>query len=313
MIREAVALGTPVLTVFEGRLGAVDELLIAEGRMARLEHIDQITLAKWSGGGAGGPASGVIRRGSPRCCVIRRAPPDRAPTGPQHPPAGRRSALTRAGGASRLWRYRPWRLVSDTTLQPPAGPRVPGPPVHGCCGHRPFARRYAWWLVAVGSSSSPRSCCAGPDRARAMTRTAGWIGAIRRCTGQPEPRRRPLVEAVHVHLTVPLLSCSATARSPVDGDGGRGLAGGAIFAGRIAYRLTDGARSPLGGDPWPRSSAGASVLGIQQYFHYILSAQSDDAVTFCLAAIDCYLCKRLGWAWWLGVAAGLGRPEVWPF
>ena len=36
MNREAVALGTPVYTVFEGRLGAVDERLIAEGRLRRL-------------------------------------------------------------------------------------------------------------------------------------------------------------------------------------------------------------------------------------------------------------------------------------
>ena len=33
MNREAVALGTPVFTSFEGRLGAVDEQLIAEGRL----------------------------------------------------------------------------------------------------------------------------------------------------------------------------------------------------------------------------------------------------------------------------------------
>jgi uncharacterized protein len=36
MNREAVALGTPVLTTFQGRLGAVDERLIAEGRMGVL-------------------------------------------------------------------------------------------------------------------------------------------------------------------------------------------------------------------------------------------------------------------------------------
>jgi predicted glycosyltransferase len=46
MNREAVALGTPVWTTFEGRLGAVDERLIAEGRMARLERADQIELSK---------------------------------------------------------------------------------------------------------------------------------------------------------------------------------------------------------------------------------------------------------------------------
>jgi predicted glycosyltransferase len=36
MNREAVALGTPVWTTFEGRLGAVDERLIAEGRLRHL-------------------------------------------------------------------------------------------------------------------------------------------------------------------------------------------------------------------------------------------------------------------------------------
>ena len=36
MNREAVALGTPVYTTFEGRLGAVDERLIAEGRLRTL-------------------------------------------------------------------------------------------------------------------------------------------------------------------------------------------------------------------------------------------------------------------------------------
>jgi predicted glycosyltransferase len=46
MNREAVALGTPVLTVFEGRLGAVDEHLIATGRLQRLTHPDQVKLSK---------------------------------------------------------------------------------------------------------------------------------------------------------------------------------------------------------------------------------------------------------------------------
>jgi hypothetical protein len=46
MNREAVALGTPVFTVFEGRLGAVDERLIADGRLAHLERPDQVRLAK---------------------------------------------------------------------------------------------------------------------------------------------------------------------------------------------------------------------------------------------------------------------------
>jgi predicted glycosyltransferase len=46
MNREAVALGTPVFTVFEGRLGAVDEHLIATGAMRRLTDVDQVQLSK---------------------------------------------------------------------------------------------------------------------------------------------------------------------------------------------------------------------------------------------------------------------------
>jgi len=55
MNREAVALGTPVLTVFEGRLGAVDERLIAQGRLRQLRSADQLTLVKRDSrlGGAG--------------------------------------------------------------------------------------------------------------------------------------------------------------------------------------------------------------------------------------------------------------------
>jgi len=46
MNREAVALGTPVWTTFEGRMGAVDEALIAAGRLRRLERADDIALEK---------------------------------------------------------------------------------------------------------------------------------------------------------------------------------------------------------------------------------------------------------------------------
>ena len=42
MNREAVALGTPVFTVFEGRLGAVDERLIADGRLRRLTRAEEV-------------------------------------------------------------------------------------------------------------------------------------------------------------------------------------------------------------------------------------------------------------------------------
>jgi predicted glycosyltransferase len=46
MIREAAVLGTPVWSIFEGRLGAVDEQLVAEGRVRLLRDADELTVAK---------------------------------------------------------------------------------------------------------------------------------------------------------------------------------------------------------------------------------------------------------------------------
>jgi predicted glycosyltransferase len=50
MNREAVALGTPVYTVFEGRPGAVDERLIAQGRLRRLTEPGELEVVKRPGG-----------------------------------------------------------------------------------------------------------------------------------------------------------------------------------------------------------------------------------------------------------------------
>jgi predicted glycosyltransferase len=50
MNREAVALGTPVYTVFSGRMGAVDEQLIADGRLKQLSSPDQVVPEKRSDG-----------------------------------------------------------------------------------------------------------------------------------------------------------------------------------------------------------------------------------------------------------------------
>ena len=46
MNREAVALGTPVWTTFEGRLGAVDERLIADGRLKKLDRPEDVEVRK---------------------------------------------------------------------------------------------------------------------------------------------------------------------------------------------------------------------------------------------------------------------------
>ena len=97
--------------------------------------------------------------------------------------------------------------------------------------------------------------------------------------------------------------------------------GGPVFAARIAYRLVGGSALRLDPDPIRRYApwvaalvAAAGVLGIEDYFHYILSSQSDPMiVTFTLAAIDMCLIGRYRWTLLFGVLAALGRPEVWPF
>ena len=58
MNREAVALGTPVWTTFAGRLGAVDEGLIAAGRLAELTDAGALVVAKK-------PAAGVVEQRDP--------------------------------------------------------------------------------------------------------------------------------------------------------------------------------------------------------------------------------------------------------
>jgi hypothetical protein len=46
MNREAAVLGTPVYSIFEGRLGAVDERLAAEGRLRILHDPDEIVVER---------------------------------------------------------------------------------------------------------------------------------------------------------------------------------------------------------------------------------------------------------------------------
>ncbi len=63
MNREAVALGTPVYTTFEGRLGAVDEALLREGRLRRLTEPDEVRVERR------GEHSGLRVRRDPRQLV----------------------------------------------------------------------------------------------------------------------------------------------------------------------------------------------------------------------------------------------------
>ena len=87
---------------------------------------------------------------------------------------------------------------------------------------------------------------------------------------------------------------------------------GVAFAWRVAFVL-------VGAPPERRYAAyvaglvaGLAVLGIDQYLHSVLSAESDTMiVALCLAAVDGSLHRRYGWAFWAWWLAALGRPEVW--
>ena len=52
MNREAAALGVPVYTTFAGRLGAVDESLVSDGRLRILTAADALVLEKRSESGS---------------------------------------------------------------------------------------------------------------------------------------------------------------------------------------------------------------------------------------------------------------------
>jgi hypothetical protein len=65
MNREAVALGVPVYTTFEGRPGAVDERLIAEGRLRKLRAAEELEL---------GPRARDSAQADPGSLRVRRDP-----------------------------------------------------------------------------------------------------------------------------------------------------------------------------------------------------------------------------------------------
>jgi predicted glycosyltransferase len=73
MNREAVALGTPVYTTFEGRLGAVDERLISEGRLRKLADAGELALTKRDSS-AGGPDGPRVRRDPRRLVELLLSP-----------------------------------------------------------------------------------------------------------------------------------------------------------------------------------------------------------------------------------------------
>jgi hypothetical protein len=89
---------------------------------------------------------------------------------------------------------------------------------------------------------------------------------------------------------------------------------GVVFAWRVAFKLVDAPPERRYAAYVAGLVAGLALLGIDQYLHSILSAESDTMiVALCLAAVDCMLDRRYRWAFWVWWLAALGRPEAWAF
>ncbi len=218
--------------------------------------------------------------------------------------------------------------VSESTLDAPtaADPAAPGrlpAPEAAPWTLRGFIRRRPWWAVAAIVLVVALALVLWA-RTRPSYDAFGWLvwgqqtlhlsldlgGAP---SWKPLPYLFTVPYALFGHYQLWLWMITAV---------GVGLAG-AVFAGRIAYRLTlREALTRAGEDAVGLNAryaalaagvfAGLGLLGLEDYMHYILSVQSDPMiVAFVLAGVDQYLSGRPRWAFWLGVVAGLGRPEAW--
>ena len=126
MNREAVALGTPAYTMFAGRLGAVDERLIAEGRLGRAASADDVALKK--------KGRHTVAGRTPRPAALRRRDPGRGAAAPG-PPTARAGAMIEGAGA---------RARAQRDGRPPR-PSAPGDPVR----ERLFISRHRIWQIVI--------------------------------------------------------------------------------------------------------------------------------------------------------------------
>jgi hypothetical protein len=219
--------------------------------------------------------------------------------------------------------YRPWRLVSDSTLETPqilstedqGSSRAAKPRGAGS-----YLRRYVWYLVGLGILVASAVLIL-VLRTRPGYDPYGWLDwGYQTLRGTLNLGGAPSWKPFTYLFTVPYSIFGHYALWIWMETAVAVSLAGAVFGGRIAYKLT--AREAQQDTPARRRYApiaaavfaGAAVLGIQQYFHYVFSVQSDPMlVTCCLAAIDFYLDRHYAWAWWMAALASLGRPEVWPF
>jgi len=217
--------------------------------------------------------------------------------------------------------------VSESTLEAP--PISAAPEVHEeQRAHEPvpwtlrgFVRRHPWWTTAMILVAIAIALVAWAGT-RPSFDAYGWLAwgyqtihGTLDLGGAPSWKPLPLLFTApfaifgHYELWLWMITAVTVALA------------GAVFAGRIAFRLTGGAAAGADPDPIRRYApivaaifAGGAVLGLEDYMHYILSVQSDPMlVTFGLAALDMFLLGRFRWTLVLGVLAAIGRPEFFPF
>ena len=189
------------------------------------------------------------------------------------------------------------------------------PPLTGAPAPSRTGRERPRWLVPLGSLVALLAISLGLvlwARTRPGFDPYGWLvwghqtlaGALN-TNAAPSWKPLPYLFTVpyavfgHYELWLWMVTCVAVSLA------------GSVFAGRIVYRLT-------GGPTYARVIAGVftglALLGIQDWWHYMLSAQSDTMIAaLTLGAIDMHLSRRPRLAFVLGCLAALGRPEVWPF
>src|ERR1700733_8278129 len=207
--------------------------------------------------------------------------------------------------------YRPAVLVSQSTLEAtPSASSLPDTvspsPASETWTLRLFMRRHPWWSTGIGVTLFS-ALLVFWAQTRAGFDPYGWLvwghqtlkgtldtNAAPSWKPLPYLFTVPYALAGHYELRLWMITSAAVALS------------GVVFAGRIAYKLTDAPPERRWAGLVAGAFAGVALLGIQDYFHYLLSSQSDlMIVALCLGAIDCHLSGRLRTAFALGVLASL--------
>lgn len=231
----------------------------------------------------------------------------------------------------------PWpHLVSESALEAPpvahrdaAGNTLAGTPATVARG---LKGRLTWWAVALALVVVSIALLAWARTAPSYDAFGWLVWGYQTVHGHLDLGGAPSWKPIPYVFTLPYALLGMTAEKWLWEVTAVAVSlGGAIVAGRIAFRVTltgSAHRDPHAGDSaseapvrmrteaaWAAAVvAGLALLGTEDYMHYILSVQSDPMlVTFTLAAIDSYLCGRRRLAIVFGILAALGRPEAWPF